>query len=408
MAQLEFNALYEDPFIKDPIPKLLQAQEQFPLLRLNPGLTETYHVFGYDDILEILRNPDIFSSNRALLGEEDAAISEANLGVVFNNLISADPPRHTRLRALANRGFLPKIVRQFQPKAEQVVGERMRFALQQEEFDLVEDFSAQITTAMITTVLGLPVEDWPQIREWTNVMALNNGSTTWMRELEEDRVEISNRVACELADYFHDYLIDRKKNPREGDIVSALMTTEVDGERFNDDEIQSTVMLLLLAGNETTTNLITNFVRCMVRFPEQGEKVRRNLELVPNAIEETLRFESSIRYLDRFVKQPVTLHGVELKEGTQLCLWLPAANRDPRIFDCPNDFDIERKPNRHLAFSTGPHLCLGAPLARMESQIAARAIMEQTEAIELIGEPEYAANAAFNNILSQKVRFIAR
>jgi cytochrome P450 len=127
----------------------------------------------------------------------------------------------------------------------------MDYVLAKEEFDIVEDFSAQITTAMITTVLGLPSEDWPQIRDWTTVMALNNGSTTWMKELEAERIEENLKVAQALNDYFHDYLAERKKNPREGDIVSILISSEVGGVRFTEEEIQSMVMLLLIAGNET-------------------------------------------------------------------------------------------------------------------------------------------------------------
>ena len=407
MNQFEFNAIYEKSFIEDPIPKLTEALERYPILRLNPGLEETFHVFRYEDIREILLNHETFSSDRSAIGGGNKEMSDANFGFLFNNLIGIDPPRHTRMRALASRGFYPKVIKQFESRAHEVVKNRISYALNLEEFDVVEDFSAQITTTMMTAVLGLPVEDWPEIRQWTNIMSLNNGSISWMKEMDHDRLNESLRVAHALNDYFHDYLIDRRKNPKEGDIISVLMNSEVDGVRFSDEEIQSIAMLLLLAGNETTTNLITNFVRCMAQYTEQAEIVRNSPDLVENALEETLRFEPSIRYVERFVKIPIEIHGMKFTGGEHICLWITAANRDPRIFDNPNKFDIKRKPNRHLTFSTGPHMCLGAPLARMESRIAARAIMEQTKNIQILGKPEYAANAAFNNIFSQKVRFSA-
>jgi cytochrome P450 len=210
-----------------------------------------------------------------------------------------------------------------------------------------------------------------------------------------------------MAEYFHDYLLQRKKNPQEGDIISVLMTADANGERFTDEEIESTAMLLLLAGNETTTNLITNFVRCMVRYPAQFELLKRQPDLVDAAIEETLRLEPSLRMDARLVTEPVTLHGVDIEPGAQVATWILAANRDPRVFERPNEFDIEREAKRHLSFAIGPHSCLGAPLARMESRIAARAIAKRVKCIELSGDPEMSDNGNLNNVLHQRARLVA-
>ncbi len=182
------------------------------------------------------------------------------------------------------------------------------------------------------------------------------------------------------------------------------MEAEIEGDRLSDGEIEATAMLLLLAGNETTTNLITNFVRCMVWNPEQAAMLRKQPELAREAIEETLRLRPSLRGTARRVRKEVEFLGAELVPGDAVFGWICMANRDPDLFDRPDEFDLMRKPNRHMAFAGGPHVCLGAPLARLEGRIVANELMNRTRSTELIGEPDVAPNAVLDNILSQRAR----
>lgn len=186
-----------------------------------------------------------------------------------------------------------------------------------------------------------------------------------------------------------------------------MLATEIDGEKFSEEEVESTAMLLLLAGNDTTTHLISNFVINMAKHPAQADRLRQDLSAVPDAIEEVLRYAPSLLCMERSVAKPVTLHGVAMEHGDVVIPWMAAANRDPAVFERPNEFDISRRPNRHMAFGFGVHTCLGAPLARIEGRVAGEEIMKRTSAIEFIGDPIATKNAIIHGPAHQQVRFIA-
>jgi len=393
----DFNPVHDAGFIKDPLPRLKQAWAESPIVR-HENLSTTHSVFSYDDLRIVFSNPEVFGSEIPPLAKTRA------LGRLLDNLIAIDPPRHTRLRALANRGFLPAAIRRYVPRTESLVRERIDFLLEQREADIVSDFSAQITIGMISAILGLPAEDWPMIRRWTTDIVNNTMVDLWIREEDPERLAVTRRVTDELADYVARHIRERLRRPLAKDIISDLMNAEIDGDRLSQQDIESTAMLLLLAGNETTTNLITNFVRCMVWYPDQARLLRAKPDLVASAIEETLRYRPSLRGTARRVKQATSLHGVELGPDDNVFGWIVTANRDPARFDRPDEFDIARQPNRHLSFVVGPHVCLGAPLARMESRIAVEQLMLRTKEFELVGEPEIGANGILDNILSQRVR----
>ena len=386
-------------FRDNPYPILAKMREHDPVLHLSPGLTESWHVFRYDDVRQILLDPDTFSSDRSLQG---GAMADANLFFLFNNLISASGEKHRRLRMLGNRVFMPKFIERSRPAVEAVVKERMEFALQAQEFDLVEDFAAEITVAMITSLLGLPREDMAMIRRWTAVLGRNSGASTWLAQPDPEMAELGRRTGVEMTDYFRAFMASRKGG---NDLLSEVQKVEVEGERLNEDEVLSMAMLLLLAGNETTTNLISNFVRLLGAFPDQAARLRGDPSMINGAIDETLRMRNSIRNIDRFAMRDVTMRGVTIPKGGQVVVWLTAANRDPEVFDAPDDFIPDRSPNRHLAFSQGVHMCLGAPLARMEAQIAAEAIVRGTSAIDLTTPATIGQNANFDNVTRQMVHF---
>ena len=393
----DFNPILDADFIADPLPVLREAWAESPIVR-HENLVTTWSIFAYDDVRSIFLDPDVFGS------EMPQEQKDASLGALLDNLIAVDPPRHTRLRKIANTAFIPPVIAKFEQQARSLVDELTESILDKGEVDIINDFSAQVTVGMITAILGLPQEDWPQIRQWTTDISNNIMVDIWLKERDPEREAVTARVTAELADYFRDYIAERKRQPKEGDLVSLFMTTEVDGERLTDQEIEGTAMLLLLAGNETTTNLIANFFRNMAHFPDQAAKLKENTELVRPAIEETLRYTPSLRGTARRVKQDTVLLGEQLKPGDAVFAWIATANRDEKMFDRPDDFDITRKPNRHIAFAAGPHICLGAPLARLEARLAAEAFAEHIGSVELLGEPDVAPNAIADNILSQQVR----
>lgn len=403
MTHPEFNPMLSDAFRDNPYPILAHQRENQPVTHLRPGLIDSWSIFRYDDARGVLLDAERFSSDRSLIG--DGEFADANLGLVFNNMISAAGERHRRLRMIGNRVFMPKFIEKFRPQVQAVVDERMDMALQGGQFDLVEDFSAQITVSMICAILGLPISDMQQIRKWTTVLGENSGASTWLPELDPALVEQGRETGLEMTRYFTDYLNDRRKTPRDGDLISAFMEVEVEGERLTDDEILSMAMLLLLAGNETTTNLITNFVRLLDAHPEQAARLRADTSMVPSAVEETVRMRNSIRNIDRIATCDVEMHGVQIPKGGLVVVWLSAANRDPSVFPDPDKFIPDRSPNRHVGFGQGIHMCLGAPLARMETQLAAKAILERTASTSLEGAPVLGRNANFDIVTHQSVRF---
>ncbi|MEE9427810.1 MAG: cytochrome P450 [Paracoccaceae bacterium] len=406
MLDPDFNAMTSPAFRADPYPILARMREDHPVAHLSPGLIDSWHILRYDDVRSVLLDTETFSSNRSLVG--GGKLDDANLGFLFNNLISATGNKHRRLRMIGNRVFMPKFIESFRPVVQAVVDERMEMALDTDEFDLIEDFAAEITVAMVCAILGVPRSDKEQIRRWSAVLGENSGASTWLAQQDAALIKKGRDTGIALTDYFRDTLRTRRANPREGDLISAFMSVEVEGEKLSDSEVLSMAMLLLLAGNESTTNLIGNFIRVLATQPDVDAALRANPDLISSAVEETLRMRNSIRNVDRIATRDIEMRGVTIPKGGLVVVWLSAANRDPAAFEHPDSFIADRKPNRHMGFGQGIHLCLGAPLARMEAQIVGKAIIERISKIELTGPPILGPNANFDSITRQMARFHAK
>ena len=402
----DFNAITSAQFRGDPHPILAYMRERHPVAHLSPGLIESWHVFRHKDVRAVLLDTETFSSDRALVG--GGALADSNLAFLFNNMISATGDKHRRLRMIGNRVFMPKFIESFRGQVQALVNERMDMALTGEPFDLVEDFAAEITVGMVCAVLGLPRSDTAQIREWSAVLGDNSGAATWLSAPDPVREATGRETGTALIAYFRDYMAQRRASPREGDLISAFMSVEVDGAKLSDDEVTSMAMLLLLAGNESTTNLITNMIRLLATREDVVATLRTDPDLAAPMVEEVLRLTSSIRNVDRVALRDVEMHGVFIPMGGLVVPWLTSANRDPEAFPNPDSFIPNRHPNRHFGFGQGPHLCLGAPLARMEAQLVAQAILTRTEKIELIGDMIRGKNANFDSIARQMARFKKR
>lgn len=323
-----------------------------------------WHVFRYKDVLTVLNDYTRFSS-RAF---------EMMGGLFTDTLIARDPPDHRKLRNLVNQAFTPRAVARLSDRITQITQELLDQVREQGSMDVVADMAFPLPAKVIADLLGVPAEDWDIFRRWARVgdgppVQGQQGNGRTMRE--------------EMADYFARLLAERRRVPRE-DLISALSVAEVDGERLSERELVSFCTLLLAAGQETTKNLIANAIVCFTDHPEAMERLQSEPDLMPTAIEEVLRYLPPVWFLFRQTTTDVELEGQSIPANQIVLAWTASANRDPAQFPDPDRFDIEREPNRHLAFGHGVHYCVGAPLARLEARIVLPMMLEQLKDLQRV------------------------
>ena len=313
-----------------------------------------WDVFRYEDVHYILKNPKLFSSERGS-------------GTLQGSILTMDPPRHTKMRNLVNKAFTPKAVKDLTNKIEEVTLYLLDQVKEKGTMDLVHDLAGPLPVIIIAELLGIPTKDRDLFKTYSDVLvegAKDNSSEAFQR-MTQKRKE-GNEF---LKEYFKKIIKERKNNPEE-DLISLLIEAKIDGEKLTEEELLSFCVLLLVAGNETTTNLITNAVRYMTEDKKIQEQARTNLPLIPKLVEETLRFYPPIQAIGRIAKEHVKVGGKTIQKGEQVICWVASANRDEQKFAEPNRFSLERKLNPHLSFGFGIHFCLGAPLARLEAEVA--------------------------------------
>ena len=292
------------------------------------------------------------------------------------SMLSSDPPRHTRLRSLVSQAFTPRMVEQLEPRIREIAAELLQPAIEAGECDLVEALSYPLPVIVIAEILGVPPEDRNSFKEWSDevVASLGTGINGESRAVRQDIFEV-------MRDYLMAMVEERRNSPRN-DLISGLVQAEMDGEKLTFDELLQMLILLLVAGNETTTNLIGNAALEFMAHPDEFARVRAEPGLIPSAIEEVLRFNSPVQATVRRPTRDVELSGKPIAKGTPVLVWLAAANRDPAQFAEPLRFDVTRWPNRHIAFGMGIHFCLGAPLARLEAKVAIEELLLRVRGFE--------------------------
>lgn len=353
-----FNPL-DYAYQQDPVPFFSRLRERDPVHRSQ--LLKGWVLSRYDDIDAVLRDHERFGND----GRKSPNGPAAGVYQLDEpSMLFLDPPDHTRLRAIVSKGFTRRSIEAWRLHTEQLVDQLLDEIGDVPRFEVMERFANRLPTLVIAEMLGVPADDYAQFRAWSDLVARTLEPTMTPAELQE---AIVARNA--LHDYLAGIVDERRRSPRE-DLVSVLVAVEEGGDSMTTEELLTMLILLLVAGNETTTNLIGNGLLALLRHPDQLAWLRAHPEASESAIEELLRFDGPVQLDGRTALADVTIGGKTIAFGEQVILLLGSANRDPRAFPDPDRLDLERGNKSHLSFGRGIHHCLGAPLARMEGQIA--------------------------------------
>lgn len=341
-------------------------------------------VTRYDDVHTVLQDDEHFSVQAQADRLKRSDVEIPNMQSMFPKWIQyLDPPTHTRLRDIIGEAFNPKMIKNQRAEVEEVTNNLIEEIQDKDpdEMEVIEDFAFPLPVQIISKIMGLPSEDTEKIGNWSADIVL----TLFHYYNAENRYEKTERAVREFREYLQNNIKKRKKDPRD-DLLTYLLEAEYEGEGLNDDEVIATAMLLLLAGHETTTKQITNGILELLRHPEQLAMLRDNPSLAPKAVEEIIRYHGVSMGATRAVVEDTELRGKQLEAGQRLYLSIAAADRDPRKFDDPDEFDLTRGTMDHLGFGHGTHYCIGAPLARLEMRVAFPAFVQAFPDMELLTE----------------------
>lgn len=340
-------------------------------------------VTRYADSVAILRDADRFSSDRmGYLAAELPPEAQEPIFPIFDVLsrwmVFADPPRHTDLRMLLNRRFTPRAVEGYRDRVREIVDESLDELLPRGRMEVVRDFAYRVPMTVILDLMGTPDLDRDLIKEWSEML----GTFFFIRADEPRRREIATAGVSKLVDYLTPVVEDRAQNLGEDDLISILLGAEAEG-RLSRKDVISNCVLLVFGGHETTMNLIANGTLALIRNPDQWDRLAADEDLAKPAVEELLRYDGSVKATVRWAKEDVEIGGRTIKAGHRVLVALSGANRDPEKFEDPDRLDLGRTPNHHVAFAHGIHVCVGAPLARLEAQEAFKGLVAKLPRPEL-------------------------
>lgn len=377
---------FTDPaFRRDPYPVYRALRERSPVLQAARGPFRFSVISRHADVTAVLRDPRM-SVDRPFQPkppDPDDGVDPATLHPLARALralsrvmLFRDPPDHTRLRGLVGRAFTPRRVESLRRRIQVLVDELLAKPLADGGFDLVRDFAEPLPILVIAELLGLPASDRADLKRWSDELAAMLDGSIAMAHLDR---AVQSAVA--VIDYLRTHLERKRRDPQD-DLISAMLSMQ-ERDRLTDDEILGTVLVVMGAGHETTTNLLGNGVLALLRHPDQLALLRANPAYAGSAVEEVLRFDSPVQATSRVPIDDVELFGHRFAKGVEIGLLLGAANRDPEAFDAPDRFDVTRTDNRHLSFGSGIHFCLGAGLARLEGEVGLGSLVARATGLAL-------------------------
>ncbi len=401
---IAFNP-FDPAFRADPYPLYRRMREQEPR-HLSP--LGFWVLSRHDDCLAVLKDRRMSSDERRSPAfQQTGSVRRVDSGAAASVMEEArpflfmDPPDHTRLRGLVSKAFTARVVERLEPRVQELVDELLDRALEKPEIELIEDLAYPLPVRVISEMLGVPPEDYETFKSWSAALARGLDPDLL---LPPDVIERRERAVLSFAEYFSELIAERRRSPGE-DLLSALVEAEDGGEVLSEAELLSTCILLLVAGHETTVNLIGNGTLALVNHPGQLDQLRRDPSLGRSATEELLRFDPPVQLDGRIALEPVDLGGgTVIEEGQFAMLVLGSANRDPAVFPDPDRLDLRRQDNRHLSFGFGIHFCLGAPLARLEGRIAITSLLRRAGEITLVeDELAYKENIVLRGLESLRL-----
>jgi cytochrome P450 len=374
---LAFNP-FDPDFKADPYPTYARLRAEDPVHESPLGFLV---LSRYADATALLRDPN-GSSDEAKYAEDQYHVEHNPVNPELAErrpFLFMDPPDHTRLRGLVSKAFTPRSIEQLRARAQQLADELVAAMEGKEQVDIISDLAYPLPLTIISDMLGVPREDEERFRGWSHALA---------RSLDPEFLLPPEAVAArevaidEFADYFHELIAERRTTPRD-DMLTRLVEAEEAGDKLSENELLSTCILLLVAGHETTVNLIANGALALARHPDERSRLYDDPALIKPAVEEVLRYDPPVQMTGRLALAPIELPSTTLSEGGFAITLLGAANHDPEQFPEPERFDIGRTPNAHIAFSLGHHFCLGASLARMEGQVALSTFVQRYPAFDV-------------------------
>ena len=369
---LEFNPLQQD-FRQTPYPTYRRFHEADPV--------HWSEMFGfwvctrYDDIVTILRHSEASANPRDWERFDDYIEALGGTGPAYDMqsrwMLLKNPPDHTRLRKLVAKAFTPRVVENMRTHIQDIVHDLLDAVQAKRRFDIIRDLAFPLPVIVITELIGVPTQDREYFKDWTAALARSLDPV-----ITPEITQAADKATEDLIAYFTSLVAERRDSPQD-DLLSGLIAAEEEGDKLDEDELLATAILLFAAGHETTMNLIGNGMLALFRSPDQMAKLKADPSLIKTAVEEFLRYDGSVQITARVALEDIEVGGKTIRKNQQALLLLGAANRDPAHFSDPDRLDITRQENPHLTFGHGIHHCLGAPLARVEAQIAINSILHR-------------------------------
>lgn len=400
----ERKSLFTAEILQDPYPTYARLLEEGPLHYVEvAGKWAVWSIFSHAECASIAKDPRL-SAKRAQQMLLSLPISKQSEFKELARMLSLwlifmDAPEHTRLRKLLNKGLSPAAIEGLRPQVEAMVDRMLAPLKHGSEVELMREFANPVPVCIISEMMGIPYEDQEKFVEWSRAIAVFRGNPN--RTVEEARAAQDALIA--MTDFFRKTVADRRRN-KGNDLISLLIDIEEEGEVLTEEELYAQCIALLFAGHETTRNLIGNGMYTLLKHPQEAAELREKPEIIRAAVEELLRYESPVQFTARVLKEDMEICGQTIKKGWTVQCMLGAANRDPRQFKEPQQLNLNRLNNQHLAFGAGAHFCIGNQLARLEGQVALLNLVQRFPAMKIAGtRPEWASTFGFRGLKSLSV-----